>query len=258
MDDETTVSTRSGRFPGGPPTLTLIATVAFIGAAALAFAGYRVGSGTEPVLFVEDAVGTVPSTAPPIDSTTQVRSQTDDPDRSDSPSVPDGQSQDERDRGEQGGDEQGEAGPKPRPVELRIDTIDVSEFPIRDVGIEPSGELELPDVEEIGWYRYGATAGRPGATVLAAHVNWNGTLGPFSQLGTVAPGDRIWVTLDDGTTRRYQVTERAVYGKLELPKARIWRTTGAEELVLITCGGDFNPAIRSFDSNIVIYAAPTA
>jgi hypothetical protein len=47
-----------------------------------------------------------------------------------------------------------------------------------------------------------------------------------------------------------------MYGKLELPKERIWRTTGAEELVLITCGGEFNPEIRSFKSNIVVYVVP--
>ena len=87
-------------------------------------------------------------------------------------------------------------------------------------------------------------------------TNWKGSQGPFSQLGTVEPGDQIEVALDDGTTRNYVVTERTMYGKLELPKERIWRNTGPEELVLITCGGDFNPEIRRFKSNIVVYAVP--
>ena len=47
-----------------------------------------------------------------------------------------------------------------------------------------------------------------------------------------------------------------MYGKLMLPRERIWRNTGPEELVLITCGGEFNPEIRSFKSNIVVYAVP--
>jgi hypothetical protein len=58
--------------------------------------------------------------------------------------------------------------------------------------------------------------------------------------------------------RRYEVVERAVYGKLELPGDRLWRTTGPEELVLITCGGDYNPEIRRFQQNIVVYAVPVA
>jgi hypothetical protein len=148
--------------------------------------------------------------------------------------------------------------PRPRPVAVQIDTIDVSRYPIRAIGLEPDGQLEIPDETEIGWYRYGATAGQPGATVLAAHVNWNRVPGPFARLGSVEPGDRIELTLDDGSQRRYEVVERAIYGKRELPRERLWRNSGPEELVLITCGGDYNPEIRRYRENIVVYAVPVA
>ncbi len=146
--------------------------------------------------------------------------------------------------------------PRPRPVGIEIDTIDVARYPIRAIGLEPDGQMEIPDETEIGWYQYGATAGRPGATVLAAHVSWNRTAGPFARLGTVDPGARIAITLDDGSVRTYEVVERAIYGKLELPRERLWRNTGPEELVLITCGGDYNPEIRRYRENIVVYAVP--
>jgi LPXTG-site transpeptidase (sortase) family protein len=146
--------------------------------------------------------------------------------------------------------------PRPRPVGLQIQSIDVSRFPVRPVGLELDGQMEIPDETEIGWYQYGATAGQPGATVLAAHVSWNRTQGPFARLGSVEPGEQVEVTLDDGTIRRYQVTERTVYGKSELPRERIWRNTGDETLVLITCGGDYNPEIRRYRENIVVYAVP--
>jgi sortase (surface protein transpeptidase) len=94
--------------------------------------------------------------------------------------------------------------------------------------------------------------------VLAAHVSWNRTAGPFARLGTVDPGARIAVTLDDGSVRTYEVVERAIYGQLELPRERLWRNTGPEELVLITCGGDYNPEIRRYRENIVVYAVPVA
>ena len=139
---------------------------------------------------------------------------------------------------------------------LQLESIDVSRFPVRAVGLEPDGQMEIPDETEIGWYQYGATAGQPGATVLAAHVSWNRTRGPFARLGNVEPGEQVEVALDDGTTRLYEVTERAVYGKLELPRERIWRNTGDETLVLITCGGDYNPEIRRYRENIVVYAVP--
>ena len=46
--------------------------------------------------------------------------------------------------------------------------------------------------------------------------------------------------------------------KLELPRERLWRNTGPEELVLITCGGDYTPEIRRYRENIVVYAVPVA
>ncbi|MEM9038850.1 MAG: class F sortase [Actinomycetota bacterium] len=150
------------------------------------------------------------------------------------------------------------AAERPEPVGIQISSIDVSRFPIRAVGLTDDGALEVPDETEIGWYRYGATAGSSGATVLAAHVAWNGQSGPFFELGRLEPGASIEVTLDDGSSRHYEVVERALYGKSELPRERIWRQTGDETLVLITCGGEFNPEIRRFRQNIVVYAVPAA
>jgi hypothetical protein len=230
--------------------LLALATVALAGAGALAIiAGIRAGQGDGVVLQVESARAAVlPSTVPPLSSAPVVESsnpsERDSAGRADTGSSAPGQRVHELDR--------------PTPVGLQIDTIDVSHYPVRDVGLEDDGQLELPDETEIGWYKYGATAGHPGATVLAAHVNWKGAEGPFARLGTVDPGDQIEVSLDDGSTRSYEVTERAMYGKSELPNGRLWRNTGPEELVLITCGGDFNPDLRSYRSNIVIYAVPVS
>jgi LPXTG-site transpeptidase (sortase) family protein len=147
--------------------------------------------------------------------------------------------------------------PRLRPIGLTIDDIFVDD-PVRPVGLEPDGELEVPDATEIGWYRYGAAPGYPGATVLAAHVTWNGDYGPFLNLGDLDPGDQVRVALEDGSERVYEVVERTMYDKDELPRERIWRTTGDETLVLITCGGDFNPDINRYRQNIVIYAVPIA
>ncbi len=130
------------------------------------------------------------------------------------------------------------------------------ENPIRAVGIEEDGELEVPDETEVGWYQYGSAPGLPGATVLAAHVSWNRKIGPFHQLGSLEPGARVDVVADDGSTRVYEVVERVVYDKDSLPIDRIWTTTGDETLVLITCGGDYNANIRRYRQNIVVYALP--
>ena len=147
--------------------------------------------------------------------------------------------------------------PRVRPQSVTIDDIELW-GPVRAVGLRDDGALEVPDETEIGWYRYGSSPGRPGATVLAAHVSWNGAIGPFNQLAGLDPGARVDVQLEDDTARTYEVVERAIYDKDELPRSRIWRTTGDETLVLITCGGSFNPDINRYRENVVVYAVPVA
>jgi Sortase domain len=141
------------------------------------------------------------------------------------------------------------------PRTIRIGDLELDNE-VRAVGIEDNGELEIPDATEVGWYQYGSAPGLPGATVLAAHVSWNRAIGPFHQLGNLEPGARVDVVADDGSTRVYEVVERAVYDKDSLPIDRIWTTTGDETLVLITCGGSYNPDIRRYRQNIVVYALP--
>jgi len=144
-----------------------------------------------------------------------------------------------------------------QPTSLEIDDLRVV-APVRPVGLEPDGQLEVPDETEVGWYRYGSSPGRPGVTVLAAHVTWNHTTGPFYALRNLDPGAEIVVELDDGSRRHYEVIERAIYDKDSLPSERLWRSTGDEVLALITCGGSFNPDIRRYRQNIVVYAVPVA
>ena len=240
----------------GRSGLTILIVAALLAGAGLAIAGLVTrGGGDDVVLDVDEAVADVtPSTIPP-------RLEATDPsDAGAAASASGGPADTLSPLAQQLGPRRSAVpevvAPRPRPVGLQMQSIDVARFPVRAVGLEPDGQMEIPDETEIGWYQYGATAGQPGATVLAAHVSWNRTSGPFAQLGRVEPGEQIEVALDDGTVRRYEVTERAVYGKLELPRERLWRTTGDETLVLITCGGDYNPDIRRYRENIVVYAVP--
>jgi len=245
----------------GRSRLTILIVAALLAGAGLAIAGLVTrGGGDDVVLDVDDAVADVtPSTIPPrLEATSDVRSAGRYAGAAASASAaPAGTLSPLAQRlGPRQSAVPEIVAPRPRPVGLQMQSIDVARFPVRAVGLELDGQMEIPDETEIGWYQYGATAGQPGATVLAAHVSWNRTNGPFAQLGRVEPGEQIEVTLDDGSVRRYEVTERALYGKLELPRERLWRTTGDETLVLITCGGDYNPDIRRYRENIVVYAVP--
>jgi LPXTG-site transpeptidase (sortase) family protein len=137
---------------------------------------------------------------------------------------------------------------------LSLPALGVEAAVVRPVGVEPNGEMEIPPAREVGWYRHGAAPGE-GPAVLAAHVAYDGVDGVFRHLDRLAPGDEVAVAFDDGTALRYRVRELATYAKDELPD-EVFDRTGPDQLVLITCGGDFNPSLRSYDANVVAYADP--
>lgn len=137
---------------------------------------------------------------------------------------------------------------------LSVPAVGVEDAPVRPVGVEPSGEMEIPPADEVGWYRFGAAPGE-GSAVLAAHIAYDGVDGVFRRLDRAEPGDEVVVGFDDGSERRYVVTELVTYDKDELPDD-VFDPQGPDRLVLITCGGAFNPSLRSYESNVVAYAAP--
>ena len=146
--------------------------------------------------------------------------------------------------------------PGPRPIGLTIDGIDITDAPIRDVGVEPNGEMEIPGATEVGWYRWSPTPGAEGSSVLAAHSAFNGRDGVFRDLDDLEIGERFTVHYDDGTEREFEITEKAQYDKEELPFDRVFSKEGEPSVVLITCGGDFNRGLNSYEDNVVAYADP--
>lgn len=144
----------------------------------------------------------------------------------------------------------------PKPVGLAIPALDVDQAPVVAVGVEPDGQMEVPPADEVGWYRYGPKPGDDGASVLAAHIAYEGEDGVFVNLDDVEVGDEIELYFSDGSTKRFEAVEVTQYDKYELPQDRVWGREGESSLVLITCGGDFNPNLRSYEDNIVVYARP--
>jgi LPXTG-site transpeptidase (sortase) family protein len=142
------------------------------------------------------------------------------------------------------------------PTSVSIQGIGVAEAPVIDVGVEENGDMEIPGADSVGWYRFNATPGEAGSAVLAAHISFDGQPGVFRYLDEASVGDRVVVEFDDGTRSEFEIVELAQYDKQELPDERVFAKTGDPVLTLITCGGDFNRSLRSYEDNIVAYAIP--
>jgi sortase (surface protein transpeptidase) len=144
------------------------------------------------------------------------------------------------------------------PVSISIEGIGVAEAPVIDVGVEENGDMEIPGADDVGWYRFNPTPGEAGSAVLAAHISFNGDPGVFRYLADVEIGERVVIGFDDGTRAEFEITELAQYDKDELPDDRVFAKDGDPVLTLITCGGDFNRSLRSYEDNVIAYAVPVA
>ena len=143
------------------------------------------------------------------------------------------------------------------PVSLTLPGRGVS-APVVPVATGPDGALAIPDPPTtIGWWAPGALAGSStGTTVLVGHVDSAAAgLGTFALLREVAVGERVVLRGAGDRAPAYRVTARRQLGKAALP-ADLFATDGPPRLVLITCGGRFDPATRHYTDNVIVYAEP--
>lgn len=142
------------------------------------------------------------------------------------------------------------------PTAVSLPTLGVAAM-IAPVGLDPEGSMEVPtDVGTVGWYRFGPAPGDSvGSAVLTGHVDSaDQGRGVFAELGLLSPGDPIEVTGADGVARRYDVVARESWPKDEIPLDRLFERSGPGRLVLITCGGAFDPTALSYEENIAVTA----
>ncbi len=142
----------------------------------------------------------------------------------------------------------------PAPARLSAPTIELDE-PLIGLGLTEDGQMQVPsDYDDVGWFTGG---GRPGAigspTVLAGHVD--STTGPavFDRLSELRPGDVVTVADETGSRADYRVDRIGDYGKAEFPTALVFGAVAADEIRLITCSGDFDTSVGSYEQNLVVY-----
>ena len=145
----------------------------------------------------------------------------------------------------------------PAPARFEADSVGISML-VRPVGVATNGQMALPSSPAVmGWYEYGPRPGdKEGATVLAAHRDLPdyGT-GPAARLERLRRGDVLTVR-SGSTVRRYRVTQVAHLEKEGLDLNAIFDRTGPARLHVITCGGRFDQATRTYEENLVVVGVP--
>jgi len=147
------------------------------------------------------------------------------------------------------------------PVSVDIPAIGVSSK-LLHLGVNSDGTIQVPSLYtrpgEAAWFKYSATPGQIGASVIEGHLD--GYHGPavFFRLGALRPGNRIDVTLADGITAVFRVTGVRQYPKSRFPARAVYGTTGYAALHLITCGGAFDDTTGHYRSSTVVFASLTS
>ena len=155
----------------------------------------------------------------------------------------------------------------PEPTRVRIPAIDADSTLIR-TGMMPDGSPEVPDVHQplqASWATWSPEPGQPGPAVLYGHVDGEiggrkGQPGIFHRIDDLRPGDEVLVDRENAPTARFVVDQIVAFPKVELDDpggmatATVYGDTPGPELRLVTCGGAFDAAARSYRDQIVVFA----
>lgn len=143
-----------------------------------------------------------------------------------------------------------------RPVRLTIPAIAIDVRGLVPLALGPAHELRAPaSFADVGWYAAGPAPGDPGPAVIAAHVDSRSGPAPFFRLRELRPGDEIRVERSDGAAARFVVDAVQRYPKDAFPTDAVYGPAPGAALRLITCGGAFDAAARSYRDNVVVYAS---
>jgi hypothetical protein len=133
--------------------------------------------------------------------------------------------------------------------------------PIVTVHTRPDRVLDVPlDPRTVGWWNAGAKPGaQRGTAILDGHINYHGVEGVLSRIGTLDPGDTVYVDgLHNGrkTRVKFAITGVRTYHKKALPYREIFDQKSVGRLAIVTCGGPFNAQTGNYLDNIVAFAVP--
>jgi len=142
------------------------------------------------------------------------------------------------------------------PVRLRIPTLGI-DAPLTHLGVAPDRTIEVPtDFAVPGWFDQGPRPGQPGPAVILGHVDSKAGPAVFYRLSGLPVGAEVLVDRADGSTATFRVRGTQHVAKTAFPTDLVYAPTLEPSLRLVTCGGAFDHARRSYVDNVIVYADP--
>jgi Sortase domain len=129
------------------------------------------------------------------------------------------------------------------------------------VGLHDDGSLVVPeDPQVVGWWSGGSRPGEPfGSVVVAGHVDSASRgVGVLAALPTVHAGQVVELAAGRRSARYTVVSAGLVPQTLLSGFSGLFSGSGDPQLVLVTCGGPFDPVRHRYADNYVVVARATS
>jgi hypothetical protein len=141
------------------------------------------------------------------------------------------------------------------PVRLRIPALHVTSS-LERLGLLADGTIAVPASPNVaGWYAGGPRPGQAGPAVILGHVDSQAGPGIFFNLFKLKHNAAVLVDRADGSTVTFRVTTVSRVSKTRFPTDLVYVPTLQPTLRLVTCGGSFDHARRSYRDNVIVYAS---
>ena len=141
------------------------------------------------------------------------------------------------------------------PTELRIPSLAI-DTKVISVGVTEDGNMGVPEsFLEAGWFDKGAKPGERGNAVIAAHVdNAKGEPAVFADISKISIGEIIEVADETGETLSYRVTKTKLFTHSEEDTSEVFGTSNKRNLNLITCDGEWNQELKTYEERFVVFS----
>jgi hypothetical protein len=133
--------------------------------------------------------------------------------------------------------------------------------PVTAVGLHGDGSLVVPDDPRVvGWWSGGSRPGEPfGSVVVAGHVDSASRgIGVLAELPTLHAGQVVELAAGRRSVRYTIVSAGLVPQALLSRFSGLFSGSGDAQLVLVTCGGPFDPVKHRYADNYVVVARPSS
>lgn len=142
------------------------------------------------------------------------------------------------------------------PVKLQINSVGIVAN-MTQVGLTKENDIGTPsNIAQASWYTgSNSPAHETGSAIVVAHVGTDRNPGVFAKLSDIKPGALVGLTMGDGKTNAYKVTQSEDVPSGSVNMTKYLTNDGHSKLLyLITCTGDYNARTHTYDNRLIVSA----